>query len=312
MPLAKLTKKLRARYWHQLTHSWLRNLPEIDPPGSTPEPLLNNQDLEYLCSEAKPQGSQNVSSARAAVPGLRNSICHESIYWLHKSVHSLGAAERKIQDGVLTWSIIDAYQSAYFSMRSLCGILGVVICDYQYKSYVVDICRDFGSMRRSERELESAFAEEVSVYTLGVRFDHIQCWQIFQRLLRVLKNETWGKEYSLQIMALDTTDFAHHRNRICYYAHEWLEEDLHTPILKSDFALRAGEIDSLESYKATSYFSVSLAYTLARIALSAYWDLAELGTILTEETKLLRGSLDELRHPYYGEQLTSLIMQDSS
>lgn len=308
MLITKLTKQLPARYWDQLTSSWLRHLPSVDPPGSPPTPLINNPDIVYLCEEAKSPKSQTLSSAQAAVPGLRDSVCHESIYWLHKSVHSLGAAERKVQNGMLTWSVIDAYLSAYFSMRCLCGILGVVIFDHHNKTYVIDLCRNFGSMRIDKRELEGAFAKNVSVHTIGVRLDHKQCWQIMQRLLRVLRGETWGQDFSQQIIALESTDFAHHRNRLCYYAYEWLENDLHSPLFENDFATQTVEMEHLEFNKETSSFTINLAFTLVRTALIAYWDIAKLGTILDKETTLLKHSLDELRHPYYGQQLASFLM----
>ncbi|EFK07010.1 conserved hypothetical protein [delta proteobacterium NaphS2] len=272
-------------------------------PGTPPAPLIENSDIEVLCEDAKASRANEFSSAQSAVAGLRESIFHESVYWLHKSIHSLGAAERKVQNGMLTWSVIDAYLSAFFSMRCLCGMLGVVICDYKNKSYVIDLCRNVGNMRRQIRNLRDAFEEKPIAYTTGVRFDHKQCWEIMQRLLRVLKEESWGKDLSQKIIDLDSKDFAHHRNRICYYAHEWLENDLHLPRYEDDFmSLRNIEFD-----KATSRFTISLALAMVRAAIAGYWDIAKIASILNEESKLIIASLDDTRHPYFGEQLISFL-----
>ncbi len=307
MPIDSLLKKLAARYWDQVASSWLRHLPQIDSPGIPPKPLSLNQDLSYLCEQARSPKPNILSSARGPAAGLRDAIFHESIYWLHKAVHSLSGAERKIAYGMLTWSVIDAYQSAYFSMRSLCAALGVVVCDYQSKSYVVDICRDFGSTKRELRVQDSAFCEDVAVYSIGVRFDHKDNWQIMQRLLRVLHNESWGEECSQKIIELKSKDFAHHRNRICYYVHEWLKNDMLAPDYDESFATQA-------IYKAFPIldttnlnFTLHLAYVFARISLTAYWDVAKVGVILARESESLRGALDESRHPYYSIELASII-----
>jgi len=303
----KLVKKLPARYWGQICSTWLKNIPTIEPPGNRPSPIVENADLAYYCEQAIPEKKKELSYASGPVAGLREEIFHESVYWLHKAVHALCGAESKVASGMLTWSIIDAYLAAYFSMRSISAILGVSICDYKGRSCVVDLCRDFKSMARMKREAESAFAEEVNVHSLGVRFDHKQCWQVLQRLLRVVYGEVWDQELSKCVNRLNSPDFARHRNRISYYVHEWLEDDLHHPAMNEDFALRAIHRDPLKLDTEDSGFTVQLAYSLLTMALTAYRDVASVGLSLKGETELISHSLGTSRHPYFGYELASIL-----
>lgn len=307
MSIEKLVKKLPSRHWDHICSSWLPHIPKITPPGARPVPLTENADLSYWCEQATPSGNKKLSSVSGSVAGLREAIFHEGVYWLHKAVHAMYGSESKIAAGMLTWSVIDGYLAAYFSMRSISAILGVAVCDYLSKSYVVDLCRDFGNMSRVKRKGESAFAQEVGIHTFGVRFDHKQCWQILQRLLRVLHSETWGPAVSQSIYELASTDFAHHRNRISYYVHEWLKDDLHRPLAEDTFATDA-IYDKCPAFNtADSAFTIHLAYSLMTVALTAYNDVAKVGVILHDETETFRQALDDSRHPYYGARLMSIL-----
>jgi len=303
----RLVKKLPRRSWDQISSTWLKNLPSIEPPGKCPTPIIKNEDLIYYCEEVILGKKNKLSSTSGAVAGLRAGLFHEGVYWLHKSAHALCGAESKVALGMLTWSVIDAYLAAFFSMRSISAMLGVAICDYKGRSCVIDICRDFGDMRRDKREGQSAFAEEVSVHTLSVRFDHKQCWQIFRRLLRVVRTETWGQEVSQSIRELQSTDFAHHRNQISYYVHEWLEDDLHQPIINDEFATKAIYNKSPEFNTEDSDFTLHVAYSLLSVALTAYQDIAKVGRTLKSETEILSQTLGDSRHPYYGVKLRLIL-----
>lgn len=308
MSLERLLKQLPTRYWLQLSQSWLREISAIDPPGARPPDLVQNEEFAAALESEVTVGSKSYESKSASVPGLRGVVFHEGIYWLHKSIHSFGAAQSKIRDGRLTWSTLDSYMASNFAMKAICAMLGVVTCDFRGKSYIVDLCRDFGKTRANVRMTESAFSAEVNFFSIKVRFDHRQSWEVFQRLLRVVKEEPWATILSQHLISIPSSKFSHHRNRICYYAHEWLQEDLHEPAserveVDDRFHRTDDPVGFIDSLDATFY----VALALVEAALALYYDVARVATVLNEETDLFKRSLDAERHPYCSEHLLAIF-----
>jgi HEPN domain len=102
-------------------------------------------------------------------------LFREGVYWLHKALHVLGAAEIDADGGMPTWSLSSAYQSAFFSARSSMAFLGVAIAERAKTSYVVEFCRDMRTMSAREYGLAAYWAAQMldEITSRGADIEHV-------------------------------------------------------------------------------------------------------------------------------------------
>src|SRR4051812_11134992 len=108
------------REWNQIRDSWLGYVPRFESVGSRPDPGLDKLP-PLLQLTISTQGADRVSD----VTGLRTTLLWEAVFLFHKCAHTYLAALRLGHAGMQSWSLFNAYHSAYLGARSLMALLGV-------------------------------------------------------------------------------------------------------------------------------------------------------------------------------------------
>ncbi len=285
---------LMAREWRDIKNAWLGYIPTIDPPGRVPDSPL--ADLPTLRSQVVDVGQQP-KEVMEEIVGLREGVLIEGLFLLHKAANVLGCAQVDVAKGLRSWALSNAYQSAFFSMKSITHILGVAVAEVQNNSILIDIWRP--PQRRRKGGTGSTYNV---LLQNGKRFEHRQMWAIFQRMIRVTKGlETvLTKENATALIELDISDFATQRNSL-HYRIAWPFNDLHRCVVKPGFGVYEGGIvdGTALSDLERDDFSIVLGIVLLRMGYRMVYEIARTATGLNSELDVLRNWLRGDCHPIY-------------
>jgi hypothetical protein len=295
---------LRPRRWHTLRNSWTDFVPLIDPPGSCPDVTLSRylEDTDILIDLIVTRNKlASVKASRGEVPEI---IFREAVYWLHKALHVLGASEMQVSTGLPTWSLSVAYQSAFFSVRSIIAFLGVSVGEVNQISFCGDICRDVQGIRPQRVAEMGAFDEEVSFHTVGIRFEHKHVWLLFQRLLRVTSCDIWPEGWANYFAHVDVSKITKQRHELHYRLAYWVADDLYRFLYPEDFreVAPSGEGRTLFDELRIN-FSLTVGFSITRLALTLFADLCRITNRLSDEQELMREYLSTERHPIFADIL---------
>ena len=230
-------------------------------------------------------------------------IFQEAVLWMHKALHVLGASEVHIDQGLPSWSMFSAYQSAYFAARSILAFYGVSLGEYQHVSVVVDLCRDMRGMRPQKIADIGAFEKEIPFRSLGVLFDHRQTWQLFQRVLRISTCDIWPDGWASYFANLNMSELTRQRHGLHYHLDYWILEDLHDFIYSDIFNNVDPSGTGRELYNSDSdNFSLIAGYTMTKMALLLFKDLCPLTNRLAVEKETVMRSISFERHPLFSDK----------
>jgi HEPN domain-containing protein len=305
----RLWKELEAtivrRRWDYIRGTWLRHLPVIEPPGRAPDRTLSDFVGEVVTDiSATGKHIQSLSFPAGDVPTL---MFHEGVYWLHKALHVLGAAEKHADTGMPTWSLSSAYQSAFFSARASMAFLGVAVTELEKTSFVVAISRDMQLMSAGEYGTLGAFDGEAHFHTFGVLFDHRQVWLLFQRLLRVTTRAPWPAPLTSYVGQLNVAEITKQRHHLHYQLYGWVFDDLFNFQFGHGFDQTAPTGSGRDLFDpGAAKFSFVLAAALLRMALDPFIDICRYSNRLAQEKALLVACLPEERHPILFESLQEI------
>ena len=307
----KLEGSISLRRWDATQAAWINfGIPTIDPPGSAPETTLAGffEEIE-LFSDVALDEIQNtpIMVSRGSVPDL---VFREAVYWLHKSIHVLGASESHVDLGMPTWSLSAAYQSGFFAARSIMAFLGFAVGEVQGVSVVVDLCRNLhGLSPRKVAEL-GAFEEELSLRSLGFLFGHVHIWRLFQRLLRVVTRVPWPTGWTTFFHHLEIADLTKQRHSLHYHLGFWVMNDMHESVHSEAFGNVSFTGEARELFDSNDdNFSLAAAFTLSRMALSLFQSFGSVTNRLASEQALLSGVCHQDRHPLFSEALLSPLVK---
>lgn len=222
-------KKISSRRWDEIRTAWQDYIPNHDSPWPVPEHELH--ELSSLSSELRAFGGDRKRDIKAEtieheIYGLRAAVLHESTVLIHKASHVLRAMDEEASQGYRTWSRSSAYHSAFFAMRGLLGLLGIVVVtppDSLKNVFQIDIWAP--RQRKSHSPSDSNFA--IRIMPRGP-VQHKQMWSIFHRLLCASKveQEIWPYAGNDVLKQLDSSDFSSVRHRLHYRSNGWIYDDL--------------------------------------------------------------------------------------
>jgi len=242
-----------------------------------------------------------IKAARGEVPA---TLFREAVYWLHKALHVLGASEAQVSNGLPTWSLSVAYQGAFFSARSIMSFLGVGVAEIDQTSVCGDICRDMQGLRPQLLAEIGAFEEETSFHTVGSRFEHIHIWRLFQRLLRITSCDIWPAGWANYLAQVDVSEITKQRHRLHYKLTYWVTDDLHTFLYPDSFRDVTPSGEGRNLFDAVKdNFSLTLAFSVTRLALMLFSDLSRMTNRLTDERDIMDRCLSPERHPLFVDTL---------
>jgi hypothetical protein len=298
-------KSFTSRRWNLIAQACIDHIPN-DPPASLPTLTLT----QYLTTEeilvSRPTKSvfTKIDTNLSSVPQI---VISEALYWLHKSLHVLGAAEMHIASGLPTWSISSAYQAGYFAARSIMAFLGVGVAEYERVSIAVDLCVNMKGLRDTQiTSRGGAYSSSIPIRSIGILFDHNRIWELFQRILSNTNCSSWPSEWSNYLVNIDMATFTHQRHGLHYTLPFWVEDDMvdfRNPLNFREVSA-TGSGTNLFDPSNTNY-TVAVSCVLTQMALILFSDITRLTRRLDAHRDTFRRCFDNQRHPIYAQLLSN-------
>ncbi|HQX74239.1 MAG TPA: HEPN domain-containing protein [Chitinophagaceae bacterium] len=287
-------KRIDKRDWSKLCDKWLSFIPSFSYPGEAPE----HQILDFVGLEAIYHKTQSAQGGlKIDVPLLRQEVLREAIYFVHKSTHVCGAANIHLENGALSWAISSAYQSSFFALKGILGLLGLSFPRIN-TSLMVDCFPEEEKLSSKQRKRGEIPRQEFKFVVLP-KLSHKHMWQIFQRVLYVSKIELWREEIVSYLRHIDIDKFSEQRNSLHYKNDFWLfPEDLFKRVFDPSFGVfenlfTEANYDRMDSKKD---FSFILNYILLKFAIDLIKDLGKNATSINEEYNVILNTLKEGIH----------------
>lgn len=281
-----------------ISGQWLTYINTISPPGSKPSTPLG----DFISFDLAVQNlSLRARHTRTVVPGLREIVFHEAIYFLHKASHVIGCSEIHANAGAHTWSLSQAYQGSYFAAKAICYLLGGLLAENDRKSgIVIDIWPDL----TGTSDLGLVTDTRVAFWFYKKRPGHVHMWQIFQHLLRVTKVDAWPREYVDALIALVPADFSQQRNILHYDGGSWIFDDLFEFVANDSYGVVKDRFINGFPYDEHSDFTFVLAQIIFRMALLLLEEIRTVTNKIEPEMELINKRLTKIYHPYYAKEFS--------
>jgi hypothetical protein len=187
------------------------------------------------------------STVEDEIIGLRVAALHEAVILIHKAGNVLRAAAEEGERGYRTWCRSSAYHAAFFAMRGVLGVLGVMVFrgrDRQ-SEYQVDLWAP-RQKKTKAGPTESRFA--IRIIRRKQRAEHKELWAIFSRVLRVTKidRKVWPLLPNDPLKDLDPGQFSRIRHQLHYRSAGWLFADLDNLKTTDDFSKLAEDAATMK------------------------------------------------------------------
>lgn len=302
MAFDKVVKRIDQRDWENIREKWLSYIPDYDFPGQSPA----HQILEFVgLNSIFQKTSASPGEYKTEVPLLRQEILREAIYFIHKATHVCGTANIHLENGVLSWGISSAYQSAFFALKGILGLLGLSFPRIN-SALMIDCFPAEEKLSSNQRKRGEKPKPELKFVILPT-LTHTHMWQIFQRVLSVSKVSIWKPEIIDYLRNLNVSQFAEQRNSLHYINNYWLfPEDLYERIFDDSFGIdntlfNKEEYGSLHNRKD---FSFILNYILLKFSYDLINDVGRYSTSVKAEYDLIQNTLLEGIHKRYLQSVT--------
>lgn len=241
-------EKIQQRPWDEIRHEWMNYVPERKSPWPVPDhEVYELPSLELLLNNlGGPKGRD--STVEEEIAGLRTAVLQEAVISIHKAGNALRAAAQEGGSGYRTWSRSTAYHAAFFAMRGVLGLLGVILFSGgdRKKDYQADLWAPRAKGRKP-RSTESRFAVRIIRRELGIQ--HKEMWAVFSRVLRVTKIDPslWPLLARDPLKTMDPGRFSRVRHQIHYRSAGWLFDDLDSLKNTDDFSPLAEQVASMST-----------------------------------------------------------------
>lgn len=230
-------------------------------------------------------------------PGIRLNAIKELSLIQRKADTAFSGYGFLYQGGYCSWSTADAYHACLLHLRQLLGYCGFFVLQVNGRSYIADVFPEMHGVHRGREQFrrEAKGIEHPVLWASldGRKIEHGSLWQVFQRLVRVLRaphipdrDLRWARNFSFG-------KYHPVRNRIIYGGAFWPEMmDISGP-LRPSMDLRVADV--LANYEGgqweESVFRDHYLLFIVR-ALSEYFRL-QYNEIEPSELEVAAGSGDE-------------------
>lgn len=260
------------RHWGPIRAAWLATPLSVAKVGTPPNPGL---------ADLPPFLDIRLGSADRAlfedVEGLRLNILAEAVFLFHKCAHTHLGAQRIGARGMHSWSLFNAYHSAYLGARGIMALLGISLPTRHDGQYLVDIfpLPESGRAQRDYAAGRHTF-DEFFLVRFGANFDQRELWEMFQRTLNAADVDSLDERACRELLRPDHSAFSSRRNAMLYNAAHWPCDDLIADAALSSFVGFAGSgppPDYLEA--AHPGFLLRLSFNVYRLFEALVKDLAK-------------------------------------
>lgn len=273
-------QKFVKRNWLEIRASWLANMPKFPAVGSPPDPGLEH--LAPLLDVDLPEHNDRFPD----VDGLRSNALWEAVFLFHKCAHTHLAAQRVGQQGMHSWSLFNAYHSAYLSARGLMALLGICIMLHGSGGQIaIDL---FPEPIKKKKIAPSPLFQDFLIVRLPL-LDQRYLWEAFQRVLRMTTATCWDTKLRDALLDLDYKDFSRPRNKYLYNAAFWpLHEDIKSDLLSDLLLADFNKLFGATLVIADEGFLLRLCFSMYRLFEQLMTDLASQSAIIKAEVDASR------------------------
>ena len=166
------------------------------------------------------------------VAGLRANSLWEAVFLFHKCAHTHLATHRIGQDGMHSWSLFNAYHSAYLGARGIMILLGVPMPSLKGSQVAIDLFPE--PTKRNKRSISVPLFQEFVIVRLPL-LEQRHLWEGFQRVLRMSQVECWDASIRDELLDLSYEKISPPRNHYLYKASFWPFTDLMIDAALVDF-----------------------------------------------------------------------------
>lgn len=213
----------------------MSEIPKFTSVGSPPNPGLEN--LAPLLAVALPPNHDRFPD----VDGLRTNALWEAVFLFHKCAHTNLATQRMGQQGMHSWSLFNAYHSAYLGARGIMTLLGVSLPKVNGNQIAIDLFPEPTKKRRTQ--LAQPEFQEFIIVRLNL-LEQRYLWEAFQRVLNMTQSKCWDATLRQNLLDLSFEKITRPRNHFLYKAQFWPLPDLITDAAASEFdAIFGTELD---------------------------------------------------------------------
>lgn len=281
--------KLLGRSWDDVRDAWLNYIPAIQAAGIAPQIRL--ADLPTVQAAVQTAVGDHPLSVEDEILGLRSGALAEALFVLHKAANVLGSAQVHIAKGLCSWSLSSAYHAAFFGMKAILQLIGIVVIETGNQTYLVDIWSLPG--KKPKRSKAGILGPQYAVLVQRVqRGEHRHLWACFQRMLRVctVPAAVWPPGCVTSLSAHGINNFAGQRNDLHYTTTSWPFDDLHACRVLDGFGAYPFGLDDGQAISDPERpdFSVALGLVILRIGCQMVVDLASYSNVIRAEWELLR------------------------
>lgn len=273
-------ERVLTRNWDDIRSAWLDYIPNHNSPWPIPEhELYELPSLQGELSAFKSPRQHNIDTETIEheIVGLRAAVLHEATILVHKASHVLRVVSTEASQGYRTWSRSSAYHSAFFAMRGVLGILGVVVVPStkdRRRCFQIDIWAP--RRRKHVGPADSRFAVRVAPRNT---VQHKELWSLFRRVLRVSKVDCsiWPHAGNNVLKRLRVTDFSIVRHRLHYRSTGWIYNDLSDTSDRESLGTLAEDVLQLRFLgdPEDGRFPISLALHILSLGVALLTDLGK-------------------------------------
>lgn len=292
--------KIQGKDWTLIKTESISSIPIISEAGRAPEETIDKMsELENLFKQirsaeksAQPNERLNIVFDKPMPIVARQYCFHQGLFLLHKASHILSAAELHCDQGILSWSLSSAYQSAFLGVKSILYLLGLAIVPFENDFYLLDL------WRKIEKEDQNITA---GIIRFNYKIGHRNIWELFTRILNSYTIDVWPREITERLAAYSEQDFAKQRNELHYWSASWLYDDLHQFQIDPTFGYYPNGIKTgLAEFQLQSDFSLVLAQVILNLGIRLIDDISTETNAIRLERELIYSFLrNHDRHPIY-------------
>lgn len=300
-------KKIDKRDWDVIKDKWYNYIPSIATPGDAPTIEIKKfYGLQDLYSKTV---AANKAPYFEEVVSLRSAILWEGLYLTHKALHVSGSAILHLENGLISWSLANAYQSSFFAVKAIISLLGISFPRLS-KPFMIDCFPKGEELTRSQLKKMRVPKTELK-FLIFNDLSHVEYWEILQRILFVSTVTCWDDEVIEYLKAMPGEKFVEERNNLHYINNYWtFPKDLYVPDIVNSFAENQ---DFTTDYKAFisncgHQHSFFLNYTVIRMALALIKDLGSLSSIVSDEYQLMLTTIRMGMHVRFLNSINTAIL----
>lgn len=214
MTIERVLAVVGTRHWDEIKESWVANMGAIPGDLRPPDPGLEKLDPLQRADLQDRQESEDVE-------GLRGNALAEALFLFHKASHAQLAVARLSDAGMTSWSMFNAYHSAFLNARAVMALLGVAFPKIRGGDSLVDLF-PLPDKRRNNKQWKMRGAYDSYLYArLPGKLDQRYVWQALKRCTAVTLGAWDGLPFAENMSALNWEKVTPPRNRFLYNPAFW-------------------------------------------------------------------------------------------